>query len=491
MRRSISRVLADRAREAPHDVVVVDADGALTAADLDEAATRLAKHLRREGVRVDDLITVTLPNCRAFVIACAAIWKAGATPQPASPNLTDDEWRHLEQVVRPTAVFGRRMSADVLFVETVDVPGSSDDLPELTASSWKAPATSGSTGRPKVVKAAAPALVDPTRPVAEFLPLTGTQLVTGPLTHSATFTYAFRGLFTGHTLVLHPRFDERCWLEAVERHQVTWTLLVPTMMHRLLRLPVAERDPRRLRSLESVLHLGAPCAPAVKREFLEWMGPERVLELYAGSESNGLTLIRGDDWLTHPGSVGRPIGGTTVEIRGGDGTVGEVWLRRGEQATYSYLGADSRRDDHGWDTLGDLGRLDEDGYLYLLDRADDVINRGGEKICPVEIEQVLEQHPGVRSAVAFGLPDPDLGQRIGAVVDVADHPVTAAELRTWVRPRLGPRTPADLRIVHTPVRNDAGKTSRRRWSSADDHAAVVAGTPTSGDVPDGSGTTTA
>ena len=143
-------------------------------------------------------------------------------------------------------------------------------------------------------------------------------------------------------------------------------------MHRLLRLPADETSPERLRTLESILHIGAPCSPSLKREFITWMGARRVVEVYAGSESNGLTMIRGDDWLTHPGSVGRPIGGTELLIRSPDGKVlppatdGLVWMRRGAQPAYSYLGAMSRRDDEGWDTLGDVGHLDPEGYLYLV-----------------------------------------------------------------------------------------------------------------------------
>lgn len=447
-------------------MVVIDQDGEVTAAELDEAATRLAHALRGRGVAHDDLVTVSMPNGRDFVTACAAVWKAGATPQPVSLALTDEERAAVETVSRPAASLGARpRTRGIEWFASVTAPPSTDPLPDLAASSWKAPTTSGSTGTPKVVRASAPALLDPTLPVADFLPRRATQLVAGPMTHSATFTYAFRGLLTGHRLVILPRFDERAWLDAVERHRVTWALLVPTMMHRLLRLPVAERDPDRLRSVDSLLHMGAPCAPDLKRTFLEWVGPERVVEVYAGSESNGLTMIRGDEWLAHPGSVGRPIGGTEIQVRSDDGEeTGVIWMRRGAGPAYEYIGGTSHRDADGWDTLGDLGRMDADGYLYLVDREDDVINRGGEKIYPVEVERVLEAHPGVRSAVAFGVSDEALGQRVEAVVDVADGAVDPDEILSWARQRLGSRAPSSIRIVREPVRDDAGKTSRRSWS---------------------------
>lgn len=475
MRQTISSIIADRAARTPDEVLVVDEAGELTARELEESAAMLAVELRARGVRQDDLVAVSLPNGRDFVIACAAIWKAGATPQPVSAALTDDERARVEAVARPAAAIGTRpASAGIEWFASVSTPASAgaEALPDLAAASWKAPTTSGSTGTPKIVRTTAPALLDPTRPVADFLPMRAVQLVAGPMTHSATFTYAFRGLLTGHRLIVLPRFDERAWLDAVERHGVTWALVVPTMMHRLLRVPAAERDPARLGSIESLLHMGAPCGVDLKRAFLDWIGPERVVEVYAGSESNGLTMIRGDEWLARPGSVGRPIGGTEVRIRRPDGTrsapgeVGEIWMKRGQQAAYEYIGAASRRDDEGWDTLGDLGSLDADGYLFLRDRSDDVINRGGEKIYPAFVEAVLEQHPAVRGAVVFGVADEALGQRVEAVVDIGAASVVESELAAWARARLGVRAPAGMRLVREPVRSDAGKTSRRSWAKS-------------------------
>ncbi|GAB3596542.1 AMP-binding protein [Microbacterium tumbae] len=471
MRQSISSIIADRARATPDEVVVVDDEGTLTAAELESAAVDLAHALRSRGVAPDDLVMLSLPNGREFVIAAVAIWKAGATPEPVSPALTRQERAAIEAVSHPAAAIGAPPVSDgIAWLPSVTADRSGAPLPDLAAASWKAPTTSGSTGAPKVVKASGPALLDPTRQVAPFLPLRAVQLVAGPMTHSATFTYAFRGLFTGHRLIIRPRFDERDWLEAVAANGVTWALVVPTMMHRLLRLPAAQRDAGLLRTVESVLHMGAPCGAELKRAFLEWIGPSRVVEVYAGSESNGLTMIDGEEWLRRPGSVGRPIGGTRIEIRDESGApcetgrVGQVWMHRGERPAYEYLGARTRRDRDGWDTLGDLGSVDAEGYLYLRDRADDVINRGGEKIYPASVEAVLEQHPAVRSAVVFGEKDEEYGQRVVAVADIGAATVSADELRAWARERLGPRSPSTIRIVREPVRNDAGKTARRSWA---------------------------
>lgn len=472
-RLSFSRILTRLAQADPGRVVAVAGAERLTAAALESATNRYARDLRARGVRRDDLVTVQLPTGLGALVACAGVWKAGATPQPVVPGLTADERAAVVATARPALTVGFTVpGVPSLPVDHVGAASDDGPLPDLWARSWKAPTSSGSTGRPKVVLAAAPALLDPDRPVAPFLPLRATQLVSGPLMHSATFTYAFRGLLTGHRLVLLPRFDEHAWLDAVEQHAVTWALVVPTTMHRLLRVPAAQRDPARIASLETVLHLGAPCAPDLKRRFLDWVGPQRVVEVYAGSESNGLTMIRGDEWLTRPGSVGRPVGGTQVRVLRDDGTpaapgeTGLVWLRRGEQPTYRYLGAAGRRTPDGWDTLGDVGHVDADGYLWITDRDDDVVVRGGHKVHPVEVERVLEQHPAVRSALAFGVPDDEYGQQVAAVVDVAGADVTAAELLAFAARRLdAPRRPVRVEVVDAPLRDDAGKARRRHWST--------------------------
>lgn len=470
---SFSRLISARAHSAPDEVVVIADDEVLTATELDRRSNRLARAYLGLGVRQDDLVAVALPNTAEFVIVCAAIWKAGATPMPMSPGLDSGEQAAIEDLARPALVVGRRPATPSIvwarkgFVPDEDLPD--DELPDSWASCWKAPTSSGSTGVPKVVRAAAPALADPTRPVAAFLPREAVQLVSGPIWHSASFTYAFRGLLSGHALVILPGFDESRVLAAIPEYGVTWMLLSPTMIHRLMRVPADDRDRVDVSSLETVLHMGAPCAPADKRALIQWVGPHRVVEVYAGSESNGLTMIRGDDWLDHPGSVGRPIGGTELKILRRDGSsaapreIGEVWMRRGPDPTYSYVGRQSRRTADGWDSLGDAGFLDADGHLTIIDRVADLIVSDGVDIYPAEIERVLEGHPLVRGAVAYGVPDAWLGQIIEAVVDVAGAAVDEADLRALVGDELDQlRVPRRIRIQHDPVRSDAGKVRRPR-----------------------------
>ncbi|WP_159856015.1 AMP-binding protein [Rathayibacter sp. VKM Ac-2754] len=475
-RRSISRILSGLASEDPDRIVAIADEGSLTARELDRASNRLARAYRELGVGTDDLVTVSLPNSLDAIVVCAAIWKAGATPQPVSTELSPEERAAVEQVAAPALVVGAASATVPWRPGDWRPEGSDEPLEDRWAASWKAPASSGSTGRPKVVLASGPALLDPEAPVAAFLPLAGVQLVAGPLMHSATFTYAFRGLMTGQTLVILPRFDGRRVLEAIARHRVTWTLLVPTTIRRLLLCDRADCD---VSSLELVLHLGAPCPPEDKRALIDWLGASRVVEVYAGSESNGLTMIRGEEWLERPGSVGRPIGGTTLRILRDDGSeaavgeTGRIWMHRGDPA-YRYLGGASSRTSDGWDTLGDVGRVDADGYLWVLDRADDLILRGGVNVYPIEVERVLEAHPLVRGAVAFGVPDDDLGRAIEAVVDVGDAVVDGGELLASANARLGrERRLRALRMVREPLRSDAGKVRRSSFGAAGERADAV------------------
>jgi bile acid-coenzyme A ligase len=465
---SIARALTWLAERDPDRLAVRDDDERLSRADLDSRSNSLARAYARVGVGQDDLVTVTLPNGVEFVVACVAIWKLGATPQPLSHRLPLEERRAIVELAGSLLVVGADPD-EFPGVATVPVGFRSGErdgmLPDAAATAWKAPTSSGSTGTPKIVLATAGATIDPESRVAAFIPKDAVQLVAGPLYHSAPFTYAMRGLMTGHSLVVLPRFDARRVLRAIDDHGVTWMMLVPTMMKRILDLPPEVRDAASLASLESIVHLGASIDPDVKRAWIDWIGPERVNEIYVGTESAGITMITGAEWLDHPGSVGRAIGGSTMRVIGDDGLElprgqrGRIQMTRSGRPTYRYLGRPASSG--GWDTLGDVGHMDDEGYLWVVDRADDVIISGSVNVYPIEIERVLERHPAVRSAVAFGLPDIDLGARIHAIVDIADSRIEPGELMAWLGTRLDPeRLPRLIELVHEPVRDDAGKVRR-------------------------------
>jgi bile acid-coenzyme A ligase len=215
-----------------------------------------------------------------------------------------------------------------------------------------------------------------------------------------------------------------------------------------------------------VWHLAAPCPAWLKQAWIDWLGPERIFELYAGTEGHAMTAISGAEWLTHRGSVGRPV---TGEIRILDpegsplppGELGEVFMRPvgRDRPTYRYLGAEATSRD-GWESIGDLGYLDEEGYLYLVDRRTDLILVGGSNVYPAEVEAVLDEHPKVASSAVIGLPDPDLGQRLHAIVQPRGE-VSEQELLEHVRARLVRyKVPRSVEIVGEPLRDEAGKVRR-------------------------------
>lgn len=429
----IGEAFAELARREPGRVSVRCGDETLTRAELDDRAARLAGRWVEDGLEVDDVVAVCRPNGLDLVVACVAAWKAGAVPLTIASDLPAHERQAVLDAAAPAVVVDHPEAAQ----------RSGPPLRESrTASSWKLSTSSGTTGTPKLIPAAAAATVDPDGLVAPFVPRDAVQIVSGPLTHAAPFTYAMRGLMTGHELVLLPRFDAGEWLAAVERHRATWAMLVPTTMQRIWRHE--DRSGTDVSSLASILHIGARCAPDLKRSWIDWLGPERVVEVYAGTESQGLTMIDGQEWLDHPGSVGRPCAGSRFRV-----VDGELQMQR-----------DGGRP--GWHSLGDAGRIDDDGYVYVLDRLDDVIVSGGVNIHPADVEAVLDSHPLVRSSVVVPRPDEDLGQRVHAVVETDD--ADEAELRAWTQERLSPELrPRSFQLVTEPLRATTGKSRRRDW----------------------------
>lgn len=475
---SLASAIGWLAEQDPGRPALTDPTRTLTRRDVDRESNALARAYADRGVGQDDLVQISLPNGAEFYLACAATWKLGAIPQPLSWRLPEIERSVLRELVDPALVVGgpelgdQRPYLPAGFRPEADT--STDPLPDRVSSSWKAPTSGGSTGTPKIIFSGDPGLVDPTVAGVDFMPRDGVQLVPGPLFHNGPFIYSMRGLLSGHSLVIMPRFDAEEVLALVQEHRVTWMMLVPTMMHRIWRLPSEIRESYDLASLVGILHLAAPCPPWLKEAWIDWLGPERVFEIYAGTESQGITVIDGADWLTHRGSVGRPARGSRFRIldpEGRDcavGVVGEVFMMPadGPGSTYRYLGAEPRSIE-GWESLGDLGSLDAEGYLYLSDRRVDLILTGGQNVYPAEVEAALDTHPDVRSSAVIGLPDEDLGQRVHAVVDIGPAQVDAAALIAHVAGRLVRyKVPRTLEVVHEPLRTDDGKLRRHALRNA-------------------------
>jgi len=244
--------------------------------------------------------------------------------------------------------------------------------------------------------------------------------------------------------------------------------MVPTMMSRIWKLPDEIRLKYDLSSLRVMLHLAAPCPPWLKERWIEWLGGDRVHELFGGTEGTGATWITGDEWLAHRGSVGKLLGGAKVKVVNEqgetlpNGEIGEIYLLPpgGQGSTYHYIGAESSGLDGGWESLGDLGYVDSQGYLYLSDRKTDMILAGGANIYPAEIEAAIDTHPLVRSSAVIGLPDDDLGQSVHAIVDAAEALTDEVLLQHLTEHLARYKIPRTIERVQTPLRDDAGKTRR-------------------------------
>lgn len=407
------------ARHDPTREAVVLGSHRITFGQLDARARKLAGWLIARGVSHDDLVAFALPNGSDFLALAMAIYMAGATPAPLSPKTPLAEREAIVEIMRPVRFV---TAADVSDALSADLPPA--PLTTRIAASWKACTSGGSTGRPKVIVHGRAAAFAPNMGFIA-IPRDGRVLVPGPLYHNAPFSAAVFALWSGSTVVLMDRFDAGAALDLVAQERISWALMVPTMMHRIMALPDAERGAFDLSAWQTVTHTAAPMARWLKQAWIEWLGPDHIWEVYGATEGLVRCWISGREWLARPGSVGRPLGNAQIRILRPDGTeaatgeTGEVFAMpaTGPGSTYRYIGAQRRTSPDGWESVGDIGCVDGDGYLYLADRKDDLIISGGINIWPAEVEAAILRHPDVRSCAVFGLPHPDRGATVHAVIE--------------------------------------------------------------------------
>lgn len=470
----LHRLAADR----PDRPAVTCGDEAVTYPQLIDRIDDLAHELRGLGVGEGDMVTIALPNSVEWFVAFAAAWRLGATPQPVSSRLPQREIDAIVELANPRVVVG---------VPDGSVPGratlpighraparpAGTELPIVVSKEWKAPTSGGSTGRPKLIVSGDPAAMDPDVPSALTFGAAGPMIMPGPLYHNGPLIWSVQGLLHGNGVVVLPRFDPEATLAAIQDHRGEVVYMVPTMMKRIWRLPEDVRLSYDLDSLKVLWHLAEPCPEWLKQVWIDWLGPERIFELYGGTEGQTATVITGVEWLAHRGSVGRPVPGS-VQITDADGNelpareMGEVWLKNlRDTPTYRYVGAEARTRDGGWESLGDMGWVDEDGYLYLGDRASDMILSGGANIYPAEVEFAIQEHPKVRSVAVIGLPDEDKGNTVHAIVEADAGDIDEVELRSFLADRLVTyKIPRTFEFVDEALRDDAGKVRRSALRAA-------------------------
>ena len=464
-------VLGQLAEADPDRPALTCGEVTLTRAGFVERVARLAALFAGRGVVEGSTVTIGLPNSTGLVESVFAAWALGAVPQPVSDRLPPLERSAIVDLASPSLVVGVPQSEAGAWPALESVPRQLPAGPFRPGVSpvWKLLTSGGSTGRPKLIAATAPALFETVSGLGALVRLRsdGCVLVTGPISHSAPFVVATVGMLLGNHVVVMSRFDPAQTLRLIEQRRVSWLFLVPTMMVRIWRLPEAVRLAADVSSLEVAFHMAAPCPAWLKQAWVDWLGPEKVLELYGGTELQAVTVISGAEWLEHPGSVGRTVLGE-IEIRDPDGRPvpvgdeGEIWMRRGPQVPlpYRYVGATARSAAEGWESLGDIGKVDADGYVYITDRLADMILVGGANVYPAEIEAALDEHPAVQSCCVIGLPDEDLGNIPYAIVELSG-PVSDQDLIAHLRQRLAPyKLPRTIEHASTPLRDDAGKVRR-------------------------------
>lgn len=486
---SFGQRLSDLAAAHPEQraILFVGRDGTRTARtwrQLDDSSTALARLLRDRGTTPATMVVVCAGNVPEHFEATFAAWKLGACVLPLSPRLPDAEraqildtiggdWLVVSQGVREVTTQERWVDLDARATVELLARTPIDPIAITTPHPGKAIGSGGSTGRSKVI-------VEPNRwegtPGAEdsvfsdigFRPRQ-TQLLAGPMYHNSPFSAAHYGLFEDHSLVVMERFDAARAVDLIEEHRVQFTFLAPTMMLRISRLPDIET--RDLTSLTTVYHTAMSCPEWLKRHWIDLVGADHVHEAYGASENIGYTTISGEEWLQHPRSVGRPRH-CQVQILDEDGNplphgqVGLVHLRSEQfpAPTYYYRGSEPLpTTPDGFSTVGDLGWLDEEGYLYIADRRTDLIISGGVNVYPAEVEAALLRNPAVADAVVVGVPDQDWGRRVHAIVQPADptNPPDAGDLQADISGRLqGAKRPKTYEFVAELPRDESGKVRR-------------------------------
>jgi acyl-CoA synthetase (AMP-forming)/AMP-acid ligase II len=483
-------------------VVMAGGGGTLTYAELDLASNRVASLLRSRGFEVGDHVAVLLPNRVEWYPIVWGAMRAGLYVTPVNWHLAAGEAGYIVSDSGARAVFADAaladlvgaMAGDLASVEVRlsvggDLPGfepfeaaiggqASTPVADECEGAWML-YSSGTTGRPKGIKP--PAVGRPlgaTNPFTSFLTDHfgfGPDMVylsPAPLYHAAPAGWTTMTQRIGGTAVVMEQFDPVEFLRLVEEHRITHTQVVPTHLIRMLKLPEQDRRRYDVASLRVLVHSAAPCPPDVKRAVIEWLGPV-VRELYGGSEGVGLCTIGSEEWLAHPGSVGQSRTGQIhivdedgTELRNGE--VGQVWFE--SISTFEYHGDPEKTagafDEHGWSTLGDIGWVDDDGFLYLTDRVGNTIIAGGVNIYPREIEDVLIGHPCVDDVAVVGRPDPDLGERVVAFVQpsVASQPGAelADDITQYALERLSRfKCPREVRFVDELPRLPTGKLLKR------------------------------
>jgi bile acid-coenzyme A ligase len=442
----------------------------MTFAELDGRANQWGRALAAAGAKFGSLVALGIPNSEQLVLAALGCWKIGAVPVPMRWDLPDWERSRVLEVIAPAVT----VDDETRSVLTTSAAGqSADKLPDVMSPKANGICSSGSTGLPKVILTLAQGTWTPESSfpfLAAWAPTATPQtiLVPGPMYHTNGFS-PLTYLLGGDELVVLEKFDAAMVVDVIERHRITNFTATPTMLSRIATLPdIRKRD---LSSIAWILQGAAVMPHTLLRTWFDLLSPEQVVMAYGMTEGLGLTALRGDEWLAHPGSVGRGFRDTEVRILDQHGQpveageLGEVYLRSPMSAGYLYLGGapllPSTPD--GFRTAGDIGHLDDAGYLYIADRRSDMIITGGANVFPAEVECALAEHDAIADVVVIGLTDGEWGRRVHAVIQLAESstPLTERDVIAYAKTRLaGYKVPKTVEFIDQIPRTAATKVNR-------------------------------
>lgn len=494
---------ADHATGADQSPALIEADGGvITYGELYRGSLRVAAMLHDAGLRRGDGVALVLPNRPEFLEITWGCQLSGLYYSAVNTHFTPEEVLYVIGDSESSAVFidasmtelGRRICEEAPGVHVRiavggDLPGWSS-LDEAVADAGERPPhadgsemlySSGTTGRPKAVRRPLPTdgngswaqnVLEQALTNSYAMTPDSVYLSPAPLYHAAGVNYTMAVQRVGAASVLIHKFDAEAVLRLIQDHRVTHAQFVPTMFVRMLKLPVQVRNSYDVSSLECVIHAAAPCPVDVKHQMMEWFGPI-IYEYYGGTEGFAGCTIGPQDWLAHPGSVGKPFNPVHVVSEDGielaAGESGELFFEGGPEFEYFKDPAKtaSVSNDRGWRSLGDMGYVDDDGYLYLTDRSTFMIVSGGVNIYPQEVENLLIMHPDLIDAAVFGVPNDEFGEEVKAVVQPADGiasgPALEAELIDYCRSRLATyKCPRTIEFERELPRDPNGKLYKRR-----------------------------
>jgi bile acid-coenzyme A ligase len=460
--------------EALRFVAVDGTEHVLTWSELDARSSQIARAMADRGVGPPstgsgDRVAIALQNSPELVASVLAAWKLGAVPVPVRWDLPAWEQQRVLDVIAGALVIGPDDLGWLQATTSLDA----SPLPAVVSPQTHGICSSGSTGTPKVILTERPALFDETvgQPFPSGwmdVPRPQRMLVPTQLYHTNGFA-TMHNLLAGDQLILLERFDARKVVDLIERLRITTFTATPTMLQRIADLP--DIDARDLSSIEWILQGAAVIPPSLVHRWFDLVGAEHFFMAYGMTEGLGLAAVRGDEWLARPGTVGQGYRETEIRIldAAGDdvpvGELGEIYLRSPTNGMYRYLGGAPLlpTTPDGFGSAGDVGRLDDDGFLYIVDRRVDMIVTGGANVYPAEVESALIDHPAVADVVVVGLADPEWGRRVHAIVEPADpaSPPTPDDIITFAKTRVASyKAPKTVELVDRIPRSEATKVNR-------------------------------